>query len=86
MSSLAACIKKAGKGISASDATFMKEGMAEYIADGKSKAEATNLAIVDYINSVSDERVALESAIAEQGGFVEPSSFDPHTRVQTRAS
>ena len=75
MSSLAACIKKAGKGISTSDATFIKEGMAEYIAEGKPKSEATNLAVMDYINSVSDERVTLENEIAELGGFVEPSPF-----------
>jgi len=81
MSSLATCLKKAGKGVSASDATFMKESMAEYLAEGKPKAEATNLAVVDYINSVSDQRKALESEISELGGYVEPSPYDPKVLV-----
>ena len=76
MSTLASCMKKAK--LSKTDKKFLQDAVAEKLGPGSkmTQQEATNAAVVEYINSISDERVALEGEIKSLGSFAEPSPYD----------
>lgn len=76
MSTLVSCMKKAK--LSKQEQKFLQDSVAEKLGPGSkmTQQEATNAAIVEFIDSVSDERVALESEIKELGGYAAPSPYD----------
>ncbi len=70
MSSLATCIKKAGKALSKDDVIAIREIRDEFINDGMSSSEANTKAIDEYLGTLADERADLTTRIEKAGGAV----------------
>lgn len=70
MASLANCIKRAGKAISAADADVLKQSRQEYIEAGETAQRATERAIIDMIRTIEAERQDLVEQITAKGGVV----------------
>lgn len=70
MSSLATCLRKAGKAISNDDATAIRDIYDEYLQGGMPQAEAAQKAIDEYLGELREEREGLIDMAAEKGGDV----------------
>ncbi len=71
MSSLATCIKKAGKALSVTDAAAIREIRDELVSGGITSSEANTQAIDEYLETLATERTDLIGQIEKAGGQVE---------------
>ena len=68
MSTLATCIKRAGKALNPADAEEVRTLRANYIEDGMDGQAASQAAIDDVLSMLSDEREVLAKQVVKQGG------------------
>ena len=70
MSTLANCIKRAGKALNSSDKEFLNDSRRQYLDEGLSSKEATHKAVVDLLEISHEKVTGYENEIAEKGGNV----------------
>ncbi len=71
MSSLAACIKRAGKALNRADADAIREIRDELVSGGMTSTEANTKAIDEYLETLAGERTDLLGKIEDVGGVVD---------------
>jgi len=76
MSSLARCLKLAGKALSKNDASTLKDTRQRYIAEGMDQKDATLQAVEDFINTLDTTVSGYETEIAAKGGVTDAEAFN----------
>ena len=81
MSSLAKCLKLAGKALNKEDVDFIKEARQQYLDDGVLGKDATNKALEDFIDLANRNVEEYENEITAKGGITGDEKFDLQSAI-----
>ena len=83
MSSLAKCLKIAGKALTNANRVFIMKANKRYINEGMLSKDAMNRALEDYIHETHGNVSEYEKEILLKGGDPEASQFDIYNEIST---